>query len=39
MATNSPSIEVRGLTKGYGKTVAVADLSSWTTPKATKGGG
>ena len=27
MATNSPSIEVRGLTKRYGKTVAVDDLS------------
>jgi ABC-2 type transport system ATP-binding protein len=27
MATNSPSIEIRGLTKRYGKTVAVDDLS------------
>jgi ABC-2 type transport system ATP-binding protein len=27
MATHSPSIEVRGLTKRYGKTVAVDQLS------------
>ncbi|MGH9125786.1 MAG: ATP-binding cassette domain-containing protein, partial [Acidimicrobiales bacterium] len=27
MATNSPSIEVRALTKRYGQTVAVNDLS------------